>query len=423
MPDRPGFGDRPGFDRVGFGDGAAELQDIVDDVSGLLGSPAVLEDTSFALIAYSSQGVDVDPVRAATILGKTATPAVRAWFEERGIATATGPVRVPGDPDRGIAARICLPARSQGMTHGYLWVLEPVAGFAPDRLALAEPLAKQAGGLLASRRRTVDEHQRLIGELLSGDQAAASAARAALAARGDLPATGPLAVIVVRARASQSGARLQPGSAAHPAPGPESASGAKPSSGAELASATPAAQSGSAEVGASRLVGEFVIAADDPADPLGAALRRASRVGDGRAGIGTPRTDVRELAVARQEADCAARVALGRPRLGPVLRWSELGLYQVAGQGAAAVEALIAGTPAALLRSRADAELLRTALVYLDHAGNAARTAAALSVHRQTLYYRLEKVEQFCGVDLDDGEARLQLHLGLVLAEVVPYLR
>jgi DNA-binding PucR family transcriptional regulator len=62
-------------------------------------------------------------------------------------------------------------------------------------------------------------------------------------------------------------------------------------------------------------------------------------------------------------------------------------------------------------------------LVYLDHAGNAARTAAALSVHHQTLYYRLEKVEQFCGVDLDDGEARLQLHLGLVLAEVVPYLR
>jgi hypothetical protein len=372
-------------DRVGSGDRATELQDIVDDVSGLLGSPTVLEDTAFTLIAYSSQGVDVDPVRAASILGKTATPAVRAWFEERGIATATGPVRIPGDPEQRIAARFCLPARSQGVTHGYLWVLEPAAGFASGRLALAEPLARRAGELLAARRRAVDEHHRLLEELLSGDEVAAPAARTALVARGDLPAYGPVAVVVLRAP-------------------------------------TPA--------GASRLTGQFVVAADDPSDPLGLALRRASRLvgepggalGAVAAGVGTPRADVRELAAARREADCAARVALARPRLGSVLRWSELGFYRVAGQGAAAVEALVAGTAAAALRSRADAELVRTALVYLDHAGHAARTAAELSVHRQTLYYRLEKIEQLCGVDLDDGEARLQLHVGLALSELTPYL-
>jgi hypothetical protein len=135
------------------------------------------------------------------------------------------------------------------------------------------------------------------------------------------------------------------------------------------------------------------------------------------------RSAVRELAVARHEADCAARVALARPRLGPVLSWAGLGFYRVVGQGPAAVEALIAGTPAAVLRDRAEAELVRTALVYLDEAGHAARTAAALSVHRQTLYYRLEKIEQLCGVDLDQGESRLQLHLGLVLGEILPFLR
>ncbi len=374
----------PVADRAGSGDRAAELQDIVDDVSGLLDSPVVLEDTGFTLIAYSSQGVDVDPVRAASILGKTATPAVRAWFEERGIATATGPVRVPGDPERGIAARCCLPARSQGVTHGYLWVLEPAAGFASGRLALAEPLARRAGQLMASHRRVVDTQQQLVTDLLSGDEVVASAARTALAARGDLPADGPVAVVVVRAALG---------------------------------------------TGTSSVVTQVVSAADDPVDPLGPAVRRASRLvgeqvdGSRRAGIGVPRTDVRELAAARHEADSAARVALARPRLGPVLRWSDLGFYRVAGQGAAAVEALVAGTPAALLRSRAEAELVRTALVYLDHAGHAAGTAAALSVHRQTLYYRLEKIQQLCGVDLDDGESRLQLHLGLALTEVLPYLR
>jgi hypothetical protein len=364
-------------DRLGAGDPTAELQDIVDDVSGLLGAPATLEDTEFTLIAYSSQGgVDVDPVRAASILGKTATPAVRAWFEQQGIATATGPVHVPGDPSQQIAARSCLPTRSAGATHGYLWVLAPAGGFDAERLARAEPLVRRAGELLARRRRGVDEHQRLVGELLSGDETAAPAARAALVDRGDLPGDGPLAVVVVR---------------------------------------TPAVAT----------VGEYVIAADDPTDPLGPALRRAQRlVGEyARAGVGAPRESVRDLAAARHEADCAARVALARPQLGPVLSWSALGFYRVVGQGAAAVEALIAGTPAATLRSRADPELVRTALVYLDQAGHAARTAAALSVHRQTLYYRLEKIEQLCGIDLDQGEPRLQLHVGLALGEVLPFLR
>jgi hypothetical protein len=362
---------------------AAELQDIVDDVSGLLGAPATLEDTAFALIAYSSQGsLDVDPVRAASILGKTATPAVRAWFEEQGIATATGPVHLPGDPEQRIAARSCLPARSEGATHGYLWVLEPATGFDPDRLALAEPLTRRAGELLARRRRGVDEQQRLVGDLLSGDEATAVAARTALVARGDLAAEGPVAVGVVR--------------------GP----------------AVPGSPAGV-------LLSEFVIAADDPGDPLGPARRRAARLAgeQGRAGIGTPRERVQELALARHEADCAARVALARPASGPVLSWAALGFYRVVGQGPAAVEALVAGTPAVLLRARADAELVRTALVYLDEAGHAARTAAALSVHRQTLYYRLEKIEQLCGVDLDQGEARLQLHLGLTLTEILPFLR
>jgi PucR-like helix-turn-helix protein len=355
----------------------AQLQDIVDDVSGLLGAPTVLEDTSFMLIAYSSQGgVQVDPVRAASILGKTATAAVRAWFEEHGIVTATGPVRVPGDPELKIAARFCLPARSAGRTHGYLWVLEPGTGFSSLQLASVESLTRRAGELLAGRRQGEDTRDRLVEELLSGDAELAASARTALAARGELPASGPLSVVVVRTEVP------------------------------------------------TRSVLTRVIAADDSDDPLGPALRRAARlVGEhGRAGVAGLRSRVAELATARHEADCAAKVARARPHLGTVLSWADLGFYRVVGRGAEAVEALIAGTPAARLRTRADAELIRTALVYLDQAGHAARTAAALSVHRQTLYYRLEKIEQLCGVDLDQGEARLQLHLGLALGEVLPLL-
>ncbi|MCF0079300.1 helix-turn-helix domain-containing protein [Streptomyces lomondensis] len=58
-------------------------------------------------------------------------------------------------------------------------------------------------------------------------------------------------------------------------------------------------------------------------------------------------------------------------------------------------------------------EFARTAEVYLDCAGQAARAAAELGIHRQTLYYRLSRIEKLTGLDLDDGEDRLLLHMTL----------
>lgn len=70
------------------------------------------------------------------------------------------------------------------------------------------------------------------------------------------------------------------------------------------------------------------------------------------------------------------------------------------------------------LLSPAHHELARTAEVYLDCAGQAGRTASELGIHRQTLYYRLNRVEQLTGLDLDDGEDRLLLHMALKRARL-----
>ncbi|WP_046505955.1 PucR family transcriptional regulator, partial [Streptomyces odonnellii] len=64
------------------------------------------------------------------------------------------------------------------------------------------------------------------------------------------------------------------------------------------------------------------------------------------------------------------------------------------------------------------AELAHTAEEFLDHAGQAGRTAAALGIHRQTLYYRLSRIEQLTGLDLDSGEDRLLLHMALKAARL-----
>ena len=45
--------------------------------------------------------------------------------------------------------------------------------------------------------------------------------------------------------------------------------------------------------------------------------------------------------------------------------------------------------------------------------GDAQATAARLSLHRSSLYYRLDRISAFLGIDLGDGLGRLGLHLAL----------
>ncbi|MET8645284.1 helix-turn-helix domain-containing protein, partial [Streptomyces sp. NPDC004675] len=128
------------------------------------------------------------------------------------------------------------------------------------------------------------------------------------------------------------------------------------------------------------------------------------------AGVADVRHGLTELGTAWQEASGAARAALAEPRLGPVARWPSIGPYRLLTSlpPEAAHDAAVR-----VLLAPAHRELARTAEVFLDCAGQAGRTAAALGIHRQTLYYRLSRVEQLTGLDLDDGEDRLLLHMAL----------
>ncbi|NSC24082.1 PucR family transcriptional regulator, partial [Streptomyces albus subsp. chlorinus] len=134
------------------------------------------------------------------------------------------------------------------------------------------------------------------------------------------------------------------------------------------------------------------------------------------AGISSPRTGLDGLPAAWREARAAARAAAAEPLPGTVAEWDGIGPYRmltaIPRQGEAPDPAV-----RELLRP-ANAELARTAEVFLDRAGQAGRTAAALGIHRQTLYYRLSRVERLTGLDLDEGEDRLLLHMALKAARL-----
>jgi DNA-binding PucR family transcriptional regulator len=57
------------------------------------------------------------------------------------------------------------------------------------------------------------------------------------------------------------------------------------------------------------------------------------------------------------------------------------------------------------------ADLVPTLATYLDRGGKYEETARALSIHRNTLRYRLSRIAEISGHDLTDAETRLNLHL------------
>jgi purine catabolism regulator len=62
--------------------------------------------------------------------------------------------------------------------------------------------------------------------------------------------------------------------------------------------------------------------------------------------------------------------------------------------------------------------LMGTLQAWLHH-GNVARTARALGVHRNTLLYRLERIQDMTGLDLEDGATRLNLFVALRAREAL----
>ncbi|MCX5584322.1 PucR family transcriptional regulator [Streptomyces erythrochromogenes] len=422
-----------------------DYQDLVDEISALLGAPATLENRDFRLIAFGAHDSDddlaMDPVRTRSILTRQSTAAVRAWFEGFGIARATGPVRIPAAPDAGVfRGRICLPVRSRGIVQGYVWLLDQEPGKPgpdPAALAAAMEVAQRIGVLLAEEAKAGADLSREFQAVLTAGRGwqqdmAVAALRAALGPGGDglhaavcvapwpgeTPATvpGAAAVCVVPLRGGGAG---EPGaaSAAGPAGGLALAVLLRLRSTDALAPALTAVARllpRAAEPAAAAAAGPGASGSRAKAASAGASTGAGSTTAAGphrmTAGVADPVRGLAELPAAWEQAVAAARAAVAEPRFGPVAQWSQIGPYRLL----ASLASDPVDDPAArTLLTPAHRELARTAEVFLDCAGQAGRAAAALGIHRQTLYYRLGRVEQLTGLDLDAGEDRLLLHMAL----------
>lgn len=64
--------------------------------------------------------------------------------------------------------------------------------------------------------------------------------------------------------------------------------------------------------------------------------------------------------------------------------------------------------------------LVKTVEAYFSHHGNISQTAESLFVHRNTLLYRMERIQELTGLQLDQANMRLALHLALRLWQLRP---
>ena len=360
-----------------------DLQDVVDDLAARVGRPIEVEDRRWRLLAHSAHDAasDADPVRTATILRRQAPPEVAAWLDGLGLDARDGVVDVPANPELDMAARVCAPLRHGTVRLGFLWVLTPDRPLGEAERERVAEAADAARALLWLRRRRVEERGALVDDLLAGG-AAGNAARQTLG--------------------WSTGAPLVVGVAAGPAD--------------ELAAGIGRFWPGGAVAVAER-AGPAIAIAQLPAGLPPVALATALlQAGAARAATSDPAVDQAGLGAALGQARAALAVLEAVPGGEPAATFSALGAWGVladlwlrAGRGAPPA---VVGT---LGEARGGPALVEAAEAFLDAGGDAVEAAAALHVHRATLYRRIERVGELTGLDLRRGEDRLLLHVALRL--------
>jgi hypothetical protein len=143
------------------------------------------------------------------------------------------------------------------------------------------------------------------------------------------------------------------------------------------------------------------------------ALERA--VGDARLAIG-PAVDPEEAATSWRLALALLRAAAAGalPGSGPLRaeeHLADLLLYE--GRPLVARIAARRLAPLQDLSEKARTRMLETALAHVRHHGNAVAMAAELQIHPQTARYRIARLRELLGDQLDDPNARFELELAL----------
>ncbi|MGE0217903.1 PucR family transcriptional regulator [Mycolicibacterium sp.] len=361
------------------------VQELVAAIGEQLPTSVMLVDRDLKVLAYSTQAENADECRVRAILSRACSPETRTWFRQGGYSRATKPFQLGPIPALGSGARWCMPTLSpNGEVNGYLF-LAPDPGVDIDLLdpAVASRYSDSIGSELA-----VAEHHRSVAalslqRLIKGHNEDWHSVAEDLRRAGAVDPDEPLLTLAVT---TSSVAQYRP------------------------------------DIHAIGNGGYTLVVTNTSLDSArqGVALARDLTRRGGAVGIGTAIPGLSEVAGLRasaRRAQLSLCVAEVDDKHAPIAEWARLGLYRLALQPEVLRDVVAADSAQRLLDHR-NPDLWQTALCFLDKAGDVSATASLLQVHRQTLYYRLSRINEIAGIDLSDGDDRLALHLGLKLGRV-----
>ena len=158
-------------------------------------------------------------------------------------------------------------------------------------------------------------------------------------------------------------------------------------------------------------------------DAMHAALAHELGTPDGAIGVSTRCDSPDGVPRCYQEAQRALEVRQNSRQHSGTTFFDDLGLYRILGPGndLRELEGFVREWLGRLIDYDAghDTELVETLSRYFDCAGNYDDAAAALTVHRSTLRYRLQRIREITGRDLADVDARLNLQVATRVWKIV----
>lgn len=396
------------------------VQAVIDALADRLQRSVVVDDPLVRMLYASRHFGDEDEVRVRAVLQRDAGRAAVGHVLAQGVAGWTAPGVVPALPGIGMRQRVCVPVRRRGRLVGLVLVVDADGSLTADELDDVRSTAGSLAPLLEAEQPSAGVDGDLaaaLADLIGDDDGRRASAAASLErAAGTDVLTGARVVVLRGERDGRAATGELVGAALQVALRETAPAGTAPGRGDAVAARV---DDGTATV----LVGGGRAARAEVAGRVERLVRTATEVqaevGGGAvtwtAGVSAPLDGPAGAAAAHQQAVLAARAA------GPVAWWEDLGVLALLLQLPPGTDRRVA-LPEQVQRLLAvdpDGRLTATVRAYLDHGGSGPRSAAALHVHRTTLYYRLERVAELTGLDLTDGPTRLALHAGLLALDLL----
>ena len=391
-----------------------DLFALANSLAAMTGGAVEIEDRQARVLAYSSQE-GVDEPRRQTILGRRVPSEWLARLEEAGVFRrlwAGEVVRYEAGPGFDLQPRLAVAVRAGDMILGSIWVAEGDTPLRAEAEDVLRETARIAALHLIRHRASEDLERSARGELLTSVLEGRGGVEAT-AYRLGVPADGSFAVLAFEPHGSDEvedalarervldlvtlyGEAFRNRSAA-----------------VQLGRTIYVLLPGADPERAQRLVELALDIVARARESLGVSLR---------GGVGSIVGHLRDVPRSRREADQVLR-ALGTDPTGPVAAD-----FDGAQSRVTLVELRDFAADRPHLRSRRIEQLSRhddkhgtsyveTLHCYLDAFGDIPRAAKRANVHPNTFRYRLRRLVEVCGINLEDPEERLLASLELRLGK------